>query len=313
MADYNTKLKRVQKKSVIKMAAYANDILVSSEWVSNRLDDIRDDDPALQLFEVSVDTEVYADGHIPGAVNLDWNAELQDPETFDVPTKAEFESLLESYGVTPETTVLLYGDMMNWFAAYAYWLLKYYGHDDVRLVDGGRDYWTNKSRQVSTEQPCVSERTYTVTGVNDEIRVDREVVQDAIDSGVSIVDVRSPEEYRGEVLAPPGWNEGVQRGGHIPGAINIPWSRAVSADGRFKSPSELQDVYEPVTDSDEEAIVYCRIGERSALAWVALHELLGLDQVQHYYGSWVEWGNTVGAPIQRGRYAEQKLEKKDEN
>lgn len=289
------------------MATYANDILVSPDWVENRLDEIQREDPALRLFEVSVDTDVYTDGHIPGAVNLDWNAELQDPETFDVPTQDDFESLLGSYGVTPDTTVVLYGDMMNWFAAYAYWLLKYYGHDDIRLIDGGRNYWTSQSLPLSTQSQSVSERPYTVTAVNDSIRVNREYVREALDREASIVDVRSPEEFRGEVLAPPGWNEGVQRGGHIPGAVNIPWSQAVASDGRFKSPAELEDVYEPITETGAETIVYCRIGERSALAWVVLHELLGVERVRHYYGSWVEWGNTVGAPIERGRYAEQKL------
>ncbi|ELZ28657.1 thiosulfate sulfurtransferase [Halogeometricum pallidum JCM 14848] len=290
------------------MAEYAHDVLVSPEWVVDRFDEIQADDPALQLFEVSVDTDVYDDGHIPGAHSLDWNVELQDPETFDVLTREDFETLLGSYGVTSETTVVLYGDMMNWFAAYAFWLLKYYGHPDVRLVNGGRDYWTRQSFPLSTEQPPVTERKYEVTAVNDEIRVDREIVNDALDRDVSLVDVRSPEEYRGEVLAPPGWNEGVQRGGHIPGAINIPWSQAVAEDGRFKPPEELRHVYEPILDSETEIFVYCRIGERSALAWVVLHELLGQEDVRHYYGSWVEWGNTVGAPIERGRYATQKLE-----
>ncbi|EFW92275.1 thiosulfate sulfurtransferase [Haladaptatus paucihalophilus DX253] len=288
------------------MVAYTNDILVSPEWVKNRLDDIRDDDPALRLFEVSVDTDVYAEGHIPGAFALDWNIKLQDPKTFDVPPRDDFETLLGSYGVTPDTTVILYGDMKNWFAAYAYWLLKYYGHEDVRLVNGGREYWIKQSFPLSTERPSVAERTYTVTDVNDEIRVDRETVRDALNGDVSIVDVRSPEEYRGEVLAPPGWNEGVQRGGHIPGAINIPWNQVVREDGQFKSLSELQAVYKSITDTGAETIVYCRIGERSALAWVVLHELLGYECVRHYYGSWVEWGNTVGAPIEQGRYADAK-------
>lgn len=282
------------------MSEYASDVLVSPAWVAERLETIRDDDPALRLVEIDVDTDLYDDAHIPGAVGFDWQADLQDARTFDTPPRAEFERLLGEAGLTEKSTVVLYGDMMNWFAAYGYWLFKYYGHADVRLLDGGRQYWLENDYPVTDEQPSFTPRSYTAGSRNDTIRVDRLGVEAAIGEA-TLVDVRSPPEYRGEILAPPGWNEGVQRGGHIPGAINVPWSEVVTDEGQFKSAADLKARYEQagVTNEDE-IIVYCRIGERSALAWVVLHELLGFDSVRHYYGSWVEWGNTVGAPIEGG-------------
>lgn len=279
------------------------DVLVTADWVTERLDVFQRDDPALRLLEVDIDPSNYDEGHLPGATRIDWKTDLQDSTTFDVPKKADFETLLGKAGLTADSTVVLYGDMMNWFAAYAYWLLTYYGHDDVRFLDGGRDYWVDHNYPLTTNVPSFVPRSYTASPANEDVRADRPDVEAAMRREVPLVDVRTPEEYRGEILAPPGWNEGVQRGGHIPGAVNIPWSQVVDEHGCFKPVDELQELYAKAGIDSEEVIVYCRIGERSSLTWFVLHELLGYDDVRNYYGSWVEWGNTVGAPIERGRRA----------
>lgn len=283
------------------MEATEVDVVVSPEWLERRLSAFGRDDHEYRLVEVDAYPDTYAKGHVPGAVTLDWQTDLRDTTVFDVPPRAEFEQLMGSLGATRETTVVLYGDTQNWFAAYAYWLLAYYGHPDIRLLDGGRDYWAATGRELTTERPTVSSRAYTVEDPSPSIRVDRDGVLAAMNDTVQLVDVRAPAEFRGDVLSPPGWNEGVQRGGHIPGAINVPWSRVVGPSGRFRPLTEMEAVFsEHGISRDDDVIVYCRIGERSALTWVALHELLGFDSVRHYYGSWVEWGNTVGAPIERG-------------
>lgn len=274
------------------------DVLVSAEWVRDRLDRFGSDDPGYRIVEVNIDPTRYDEGHIPGAIGLDWTADLQDPDRFDVVPPSAFARVLGECGIADGTTVVLYGDLYNWFAAYAYWLFTHYGHADVRLLDGGWDRWVAAEHPESTAEPTYPSTAYAVPPRNDAIRVDRAAVADAVDSDEVLVDVRAPPEYDGEVLAPPGWNENVQRGGHIPNAVNVPWSRVVRADGRFKSRAELEAVFDDVV-GDDGAIVYCRIGERSALTWVALHELLGVRPVRHYYGSWVEWGNTVGAPVER--------------
>lgn len=280
---------------------HPDEVVVSAEWLSERLDAFVADDPAFVLLDVSVDTTSYEETHIPGAIGLDWQRDLQDAETFDVLSPADFSAFVGGLGITADTTVVVYGDLFNWFAAYAYWLFSYYGHDDVRLLDGGRDYWLASQFPTTTEEPSFGARQYGAIDADESIRADRPAVVDALETGTELLDVRSPQEYRGELLAPPGWDEGVQRGGHVPGAENVPWSRAVADDGRFRPASELRAAF-PV-GADEETIVYCRIGERSALVWVVLHELLGREAVRHYYGSWVEWGNTVGAPVERGREA----------
>ncbi|RJT00758.1 sulfurtransferase [Halococcus sp. IIIV-5B] len=278
--------------------------LVSAEWVAERLDAFGRDDPSLRLLEVDIEPENYDAGHVPGATKLDWKRDLQDATTFDVPTRTAFERLLGDVGITADSTVVVYGDMMNWFAAYAYWLLTYYGHDDVRLLDGGRDVWTAHDRPTTTETPRFTSRSYAVDSLDGTVRADRPDVEDAMRRGVPLVDVRTPEEYRGEILAPPGWNEGVQRGGHIPGAVNVPWSQVVDDEGRFKPREELAAIYrEAGLDPETEVITYCRIGERSALTWFVLSELLGYADVRNYYGSWVEWGNSVGASIEKGQRA----------
>ena len=216
-------------------------------------------------------------------------------------TKDDFETLNAEHGIGEDSTVVLYGDNSNWFAAYTYWQFKYYGHEDVKLLDGGRDYWLDNDYPTTDEVPSFPETTYEAEEPDESIRAYRDDVDDAIGAGVPLVDVRSPEEYSGEILAPPGLQETAQRGGHIPGASNISWAATVNDDGTFKSHDELQDLYEDggITN-DQEVVAYCRIGERSSIAWFALSELLGYDDVTNYDGSWTEWGNLVDAPIETG-------------
>lgn len=272
--------------------------LVSGNWVAERLDQFGMDEPDLRIVEVNIDPERYEEGHIPGAIRFDWNEDLQDDQQFDVVTPTEFARLLGNHGIAENTTVVLYGDFYNWFAAYAYWLFTYYGHDDVRLLDGGWRSWMEAGYPTTAEAQTYTSTSYSVPTIDPSVRVDIAEVKTAVETDTAaLVDVRAPPEYRGDVLSPPGWNENVQRGGHIPGAVNVPWSRVIDEDGRFKSSTELMALFPGI--NNEEVIVYCRIGERSALTWVALHELLGASNVKHYYGSWVEWGNTVGAPIER--------------
>jgi thiosulfate/3-mercaptopyruvate sulfurtransferase len=280
---------------------YATNALVSADWVENNLDMFESDDPAFRLVEVSVDTEAYEQEHAPGAIGFNWETQLQDQTTRDVLSKEGFADLLGSHGISDDSTVVLYGDNSNWFAAYSYWQFKYYGHEDVRLLDGGRDYWIENDYPTTTEVPEYSAQAYTARGPFEDIRAYREDVENAIERGVPLVDVRSPEEYSGEVLAPPGLNETAQRGGHIPGAKNISWAATVNDDGTFKSADELRELYaEKGIDGDESVVAYCRIGERSSIAWFALHELLGYESTVNYDGSWTEWGNLVGVPVETG-------------
>ncbi|MCF2239101.1 sulfurtransferase [Halobacterium salinarum] len=283
------------------MADYATDVLVTADWVDDHLDQFRSDDPDHRLVEVDVDTEAYEESHAPGAIGFNWETQLQDQTTRDILNKDAFESLLGSHGITEDSTVVLYGDNSNWFAAYAYWQFKYYGHDDVKLLDGGRDYWMDNDYPTSEEPPSFSATDYDASGPFEGIRAYRDDVENAIDKGLPLVDVRSPEEFSGEILAPPGLQETAQRGGHIPGAENISWAATVNADGTFKSADELRSLYaDQGIDGDETTVAYCRIGERSSIAWFALHELLGYDNTVNYDGSWTEWGNLVGAPVETG-------------
>ena len=280
---------------------YANDVLVTADWVEEHLDEFQSDDPEYRLVEVDVDTEAYDEAHAPGAIGFNWETQLQDQTQRDILEKADFEELLGSHGITEDSTVVLYGDNSNWFAAYAYWQFKYYGHDDVRLLDGGRDYWLDNDYPTTDEVPEFSAQTYEAAGPRESIRAYRDDVEKAIDLGVPLVDVRSPEEYSGEVLAPPGLQETAQRGGHIPGAKNISWAAVTNADGTFKTRDELQQLYaDEGIDGEGTTVAYCRIGERSSVAWFALHELLGYDDTVNYDGSWTEWGNLVDAPIETG-------------
>jgi len=282
------------------MSDYAKDVLVSADWVEEHLDEFQSDDPEHRLVEVDVDTEAYADGHAPGAVGFNWETQLQDQVERDILSREDFEELMGSHGISDDSTVVLYGDNSNWFAAYTYWQFKYFGHDDVRLMDGGRDYWLDNDYPLTDEAPEFSEQEYEAEEPDEEIRAYREEVEDAMEQGIPMVDVRSPEEFKGEILAPPGLQETAQRGGHIPGASNVSWAATVDDDGTFKSADELRELYAEEGIEDEEVVAYCRIGERSSIAWFALHELLGYDEVTNYDGSWTEWGNLVNAPIEKG-------------
>jgi thiosulfate/3-mercaptopyruvate sulfurtransferase len=283
------------------MAQEGTPVLVETSWVAEHLEEIKRDDGRYRLVEVDVDTAAYEQGHIEGAVGWSWQDDLNDPVRRDVVTQEAFEDLLSRSGIDSDTTVLLYGDSDNWFAAFGFWLLKYYGHDDARLVNGGRKKWIEEGRPLVTEVPSYTRREYRVTDVHEDLRAYREDVERALREGVALIDVRSPEEYRGEILAPPGLPETAQRGGHIPGALNVPWSRAVREDGTFKSPEELRQIYlEEAGLKGERVIAYCRIGERSSHTWFVLRYLLGLKDVKNYDGSWTEWGNLVRAPIARG-------------
>ena len=283
------------------MSDYANDVLVSADWVEEHLEEFQDDDPAYRLIEVDVDTEAYEEAHAPGAIGLNWETQLQDQTRRDVLSKGDFADVMGEHGLTEDSTVVLYGDNSNWFAAYTYWQFKYYGHEDVKLMNGGRDYWLANDYPTTTDVPGFTSQEYTASGPYEGIRAYRADVENAMERGVPLVDVRSPEEFKGEILAPPGLQETAQRGGHIPGASNISWAATVNDDGTFKTADELRELYgaDGVTD-DQEVVAYCRIGERSSIAWFALHELLGYENVVNYDGSWTEWGNLVNAPIETG-------------
>ncbi|MEZ3144970.1 sulfurtransferase [Halobaculum sp. MBLA0143] len=283
------------------MSDYDSDVLVSADWVAERLDEFQSDDPAHRLVEVDVDTEAYDESHAPGAIGFNWETDLQDQTRRDVLSQEDFEALNAEHGISDDTTLVLYGDNSNWFAAYTYWQYKYYGHDDVRLLDGGREYWLDHDYEVTDEVPEFSATEYEADEPDESIRAYRSDVEDAVDEDVPLVDVRSPEEFSGEILAPPGLQETAQRGGHIPGASNISWASVTNDDGTFKTQGELEELYEDVlAEGDEEIVAYCRIGERSSVAWFALHELVGADQTVNYDGSWTEWGNLVDAPIETG-------------
>jgi thiosulfate/3-mercaptopyruvate sulfurtransferase len=275
------------------------DALVSTQWVADNKDKVR-------LVEVDVDTTQYEQGHIPGAVAFNWQTQLQDQVARDIISKEALEELLSASGVTPDTHIVLYGDNNNWFAAYAFWVLKYYGHENVSLVDGGRKKWLAESRETTTDVPTYPRTNYTITHTNPEYRADRDYVRQRLQKqGVALVDVRSPAEYVGDIIAPPGMSETAQRAGHIPGAANIPWAQAVAEDGTFKSREELEKLYggKGVNPNLDEIVTYCRIGERSSHTWFALRYILGYDNVRNYDGSWTEWGNLVGSPIRKGAEA----------
>ncbi len=279
------------------MAVYAYpEVLVSTAWVAEH-----GGDPGLRLVEVDVDTTSYDQAHIPGALGWDWQAELCDTVRRDIMPKASFERLMGRAGIGNDTTVILYGDNHNWFAAWALWQLKIYGHQDVRLMNGGRQKWIEEGQQLSTERPRITRTTYLAQGPDFSIRAFLPEVRSAMQTpGAGMVDVRSPQEFSGEILAPPGLPETCQRGGHIPGAVNIPWGQACNQDGTFKSAAELQALYagQGIT-SDKAVIAYCRIGERSSHTWFVLKYLLGYPNVKNYDGSWTEWGNLVGVPVEK--------------
>jgi thiosulfate/3-mercaptopyruvate sulfurtransferase len=273
------------------------EVLVDADWVEAHLHD-----PKVRLIEVDVDTSAYEQGHIPGAVGFNWQKELQDQVVRAPVSQAQLETLLSRAGVSNDTTIVLYGDNNNWFAAWALWILKYYGHQDVRLLDGGRVKWLADKRELTTSVPSYAQTDYHTQASKEDIRAYRDYILTQLNrQGFTLVDVRSPGEYSGELLAPANLpQEGAQRGGHIPGAANIPWSQAVNADGTFKTADELRTLYggKGVT-ADKEVVAYCRIGERSSHTWYVLHYLLGYPNVRNYDGSWTEWGSLIGAPIEK--------------
>lgn len=281
------------------MSEYAHpEVLVTTDWVQEHS---RDEQVA--VVEVDVDTTLYDQGHLPGSVGWSWKTQLADQIRRDILSQEDLEGLLSQSGIRPETTVVLYGDSNNWFAAWAFWQLKIYGHQDVRLMDGGRKKWEAEGREMTTEVPDVSPTGYQAAGADLELRAFLPEVQSQVsDSAVELVDVRSPAEFSGEVLAPPGLPETCQRGGHIPGASNIPWGMAVNdEDGTFKSRDELATVYGDRGITGQRPIItYCRIGERSSHSWFVLKYLLGYDNIKNYDGSWTEWGNLVGASVATG-------------
>ena len=272
--------------------------LVTTQWVADHLSD-----PSIRLVEVDVDTSAYDTGHIPGAAGWNWKTDLQRHPVRDIPTRAEWEELLSRSGISNDTTVVLYGDNNNWFAAFAYWLFKLYGHQNVKLMNGGRVKWLAENRETTTDTANITPAQYKAQEANSDLRALREgVAQQLGNAGGALVDVRSPGEYRGDLIAPENLpQEGAQRGGHIAGAANIPWGTAVAPDATFKPVEELRAIYEGkgITD-DKEVIAYCRIGERSAHTWFVLRELLGYPRVRNYDGSWTEWGSLIGAPIETG-------------
>ncbi|MFW5919603.1 MAG: sulfurtransferase [Halanaeroarchaeum sp.] len=292
------------------MSDNASDVLVSADWVKNHLDDFQSDDPDFRLVEVNSPESPeedfpsrYDQGHAPGAIGLQWDEDLSDEVRRDILTKEDFEALVGEHGINEDSTVVFYGDgwIPNWFALFAYWEFKYYGHEDARVLDGGKDYWVENDYPLTDEVPDFPSVDYEARGPFESIRAYKDDVDKAIESGLPIVDVRSPEEFTGEMIAPEGMSETAQRGGHIPGATNVPIAQVLQEDGRFKSSEELRQLYsDHDVDGDESTITYCRVGERSSIEWFVLHQLLGYDDVRNYDGSWTEWGNLVGAPIETG-------------
>lgn len=272
--------------------------LVSTEWVAQNLKN-----PKVRLIESNEDTLLYAQGHIPGAVHIDWVKDLNDPLRRDYLDKTEFEKLCESHGISNDTTLVFYGDKNNWWACYALWVFQLFGHENARIMDGGRLKWTQEGRELTRETPSYPKGSYKAKERADyKIRAFRDQVLEHIRGSRPLVDVRSPAEFTGEKLHMPEYpQEGALRGGHIPGAVNIPWAKAVQEDGTFKPADELRQLYEVENglNTDQNIIAYCRIGERSSHTWFVLTYLLGYPNVRNYDGSWTEWGNSVGVPIER--------------
>jgi thiosulfate/3-mercaptopyruvate sulfurtransferase len=279
------------------MGDYANDVLVETEWVQAHLDD-----PSIRIVEVDENPALYAEAHIPGAIGFDWKKDLQDQTKRDFLGPEDFGELFGARGISNEHTIVLYGDRNNWFAAYTFWYLRYYGHHAVKLVNGPREKWISEGRPTTDEVPSHPAAAFTAQPGDDTIRAKRDEVLGALGTDTRLVDVRSPQEFSGELIAMAGYEqEGAQRGGHIPGAASVPWAQAVTEDGTFKSREELTELYtgKGVLANGNPVIAYCRIGERSAHTWFVLHELLGKDDVKNYDGSWTEWGNLVDVPIEK--------------
>ncbi len=279
------------------MADYAKDVLVDTHWVEDHLDD-----DSIRIVEVDENPALYADAHIPGAIGFDWQKDLQDQVKRDFLGPQEFGELFSSRGISNDHTIVLYGDRNNWFAAYTYWYLQYYGHDNVKLMNGPREKWIEEGKPTSSDDAVLpARRSSRRRARTTTIRAKRDEMLKLVGTDTRLVDVRSPQEFSGELIAMAGYEqEGAQRGGHIPGAANVPWAQAVNEDGTFKSADDLRDLYESKGVSNGSDIVaYCRIGERSAHTWFVLHELLGNDNVKNYDGSWTEWGNMVAVPVEK--------------
>jgi thiosulfate/3-mercaptopyruvate sulfurtransferase len=276
---------------------YATDTaLVDATWAREHLDD-----PAVRFVEVDVDTTAYEQSHVPGAIAWNWTSQLADGIRRDIASREDFSALLSASGIGPATTIILYGDNNNWFAAWAYWQLKLYGHPEVRILDGGRKYWLDQGLPVTTDTPTYPASDYQLSDADFSLRAFRDDILPRLgDPELALVDVRSPAEFNGEVIAPPGMSETAQRAGHIPGAASIPWAQTVREDGRFKSAADLAAMYaaKGITP-DRDIIAYCRIGERSSHTWFVLHELLGYRRVRNYDGSWTEYGSLINVPIER--------------
>lgn len=282
------------------MSNYVNEnILVSTDWVEKHKTDKN-----TRIIEVDVDTSAYDGGHIEGAAGLNWQTQLNDQVRRDILTKKQFEKLASDLGITRDHTLVFYGDNNNWFAAYALWQFRYYQHpeDRLKIMNGGRLKWNSEGRKLVKDKPSFTKTSYEAKFPDDNVRASKDLIlQHLKDGHFNLVDVRSPAEFSGEVIAPAGMSETAQRGGHIPGAIDIPWASAVNQDGTFKSYDELKKIYEGSgVKPEKETIAYCRIGERSSHTWFVLKYLLGYDKVRNYDGSWTEWGNLVGAPIEKG-------------
>jgi thiosulfate/3-mercaptopyruvate sulfurtransferase len=276
-----------------------SDVLVSTDWVADHLDD-----PGIRIVESNEDPLLYPSGHIPGAVEVDWTRDLNDPLRRDYLQREEFKNLMRERGISNDTTVVFYGDKNNWWSSYAFWIFQLFGHDRAKVMDGGRLKWEQEGREMTSEVPTYETTDYRAPERDDSrIRAFRDRVLDHIGSGKPLVDVRSPGEYAGDLLHMPDYpNEGALRGGHIPGAANIPWARAINPDdGTFKTADELRAIYEGEAElsKGDEVIAYCRIGERSSHTWFVLTYLLGYGDVRNYDGSWTEWGNLVNVPIER--------------
>jgi thiosulfate/3-mercaptopyruvate sulfurtransferase len=273
------------------------EMLVSIGWISEHLND-----PKVKIIEVDVDTTSYDKGHIKSAIGWNWQTDLQDRIVRDVIDPRSFAELCRRSGINNDDTVILYGDNNNWFAAWALWQFKYHGHKDIRLMNGGRKKWELEKRELTTDLPKTTRSNYSVPGSDESIRAYREEILSTLGQNkINLVDVRSPDEYTGKIIAPPGMTETAQRAGHIPGAKSIPWSKTANEDGTFKSPDELRKLYADAgVDFAKPTIAYCRIGERSSHTWFVLKYLLGVNNVKNYDGSWTEWGNLIGAPIETG-------------
>ena len=278
------------------MSATNPNVLVTTDWVAQHAKDT-----SIRVVEVDVDTTAYDQSHVPGAVGWNWTSDLCDTTVRDIVPMEKLEDLLDKSGIDNKTTIILYGDNNNWFAAWAFWQLKMYGHEDVRIMDGGRKKWLAEGRELSTDKPSVPAKTYKASGPDHSLRAFLPEVQRAVSGKrAALVDVRSPQEFTGEILSPPGLPETCQRGGHIPGAKSIPWGKNCNDDGTFKSVDDLKSLYGAQGISGSQPVIaYCRIGERSSLTWFVMKYLLGFGDVRNYDGSWTEWGNLVGAAVEK--------------